>query len=106
MAVDEARIHRLLHDAAVTLVPVTLHLPRGNPAEEIRRFIKAHSIDLAVVGLGRRSPIAALWSAGMAEDLMADGACEVLGVKAEDFVSAIEDDIVYARAEDRPSSAA
>ena len=93
----------LLKSLDLNGITTSLHFPRGIPFEEIGSFLNENSIDLVVLGA---RPRAGLWAGSTAEDVLATTDCEILTVKPNGFVSAIEHASVGSFPDQQPPSAA
>lgn len=85
----KADVEALLERYELSRIPHFVHLPRGLPEREIMKAVKAHDIDLILMGTAYRSGLSRLLIGNAVESILAAVRCGVLTVKPEGFVSPI-----------------
>jgi nucleotide-binding universal stress UspA family protein len=86
----EAGCNALFGDNGLSLTKNRLHLLVGSPAAVLPAFVQKKGIDLIVMGTHARMGLPGLLVGNTAEKVMAQLDCEVLVVKSDDFVSAVD----------------
>ena len=99
----KSSLNRLMKLLDLNGITTSLHFPRGIPFKKIVRFLDENSVDLVVLG---ERPRPGLWAGSTAEDVLAATYCEILAVKPDSFVSAIEHVHVGSFSEQLPPTAA
>jgi nucleotide-binding universal stress UspA family protein len=88
---DEHRqaVERLLAQCPPGAVPRHVHLIRGQPADVLSEFAKAHDVQLIVMGTVVRTGIPGLLIGNTAETVFHQVECSVLAIKPDGFVSPV-----------------
>jgi universal stress protein E len=86
----EAGCNALLGDTGLGLNKNRIHLLAGAPATVIPAFVQKKGIDLIVMGTHARIGLSGLLVGNTAEKVMARVDCEVVVVKSDDFVAAVD----------------
>src|SRR6185436_4600010 len=87
----EARDHlgKLLEPFQIAATDSHVHLLRGEPAQELIRFVNTGGFDLLVLGTVARTGISGLLIGNTAETLINRVECSVMAIKPADFVTPI-----------------
>ena len=83
------QLDRLLGRLDINIQPASIHLPHGNPAEQIHRVAGEIGADLIVLGTVCRTGIAGFLIGNTAEQLLSWLDCSVLALKPDGFQSPV-----------------
>jgi nucleotide-binding universal stress UspA family protein len=87
--VTEAELAQLVAPFAQALPKHQIFMRRGQPEEEIPKFVVSEGIDLLVMGTMGRSGIPGLVIGNTADEVLRRVVCSILAIKPEGFVSPV-----------------
>ena len=88
-SMHQMAVNGLLEKIDLHRVEFDVHLPKGDPAWAIPRFVRENEVDLIVMGTIGRTGIAGFFIGDTAEDVLQQVECSVLTVKPDGFVTPV-----------------